>query len=83
MQSLCQMQDWEIDYISGGLTENQCIGISTFAGGVIGGIAGIGTGPGIIAVSGFGMAVGAAFGMVVCGPLLGGLSPDTKAQRPQ
>jgi hypothetical protein len=57
----------EIDFVSGGITENQCIGAATLGGGVIGG--GIGFfagGIGAFGGAGFGMGVGGALGMMFC-----------------
>lgn len=58
----------QIDMVSGGMTENQCIGAFTIGGGLLGfGIGAIvGSGPGAVAGAGLGLGFGGGTGLVVC-----------------
>jgi len=55
----------EYSLINGGVTETQCIGITTVAGGIIGGVAGGIPGAGI------GGTVGGIVGGIFCAPITG------------
>jgi len=58
----------EVAAVSGAVTENQCIGAFTLAGGAIGGAAGFyfGVGIGTFGGAAFGMGVGGAAGLLFC-----------------
>ena len=56
----------EIDIGGGGMTENQCIGLFTLGGALVGAVASGGN----IGAAGFGAALGGGFGMVACARLL-------------
>ena len=62
-----EMTDAEIALVSGGITENQCIGLFTLGGALVGAV---GSG-GNIGVAGYGAALGGALGMVTCARIVG------------